>query len=111
MESRAPSGLFPAGPQRPVYREAHPVRLGAVMAGAGGAAGWLLLLGLLATSLRSYLWLTILGVATAWVAALALARFGDRGVAAGVAVSTAIGASIGFIVMIERWGTSGWPLW
>lgn len=111
MESRVPSGLFPSGPPRPTYREPHPVRLGAVVVGAGGAAAWLLILGLLATSLRGYLWVTLLASLVAWAGALLLVKYGDRGVAVGVAVATAIGMSIGFVLLIERWTSTGWPLW
>lgn len=108
---RTPSGLFPAGPQRPRYREPHPVRLGPVAFGLGAGALWMLLFGLLAESVRSYGWLTMIAGIAAWLAALLLARYGDRGVALGVAVATAFGWSIGAIVVAAVWGVSGWPLW
>ena len=111
LPSRTPSGLFPAGPPRPTYREPHPVRVGPTLAGAGVAAAWLLLVGLLATSARGYVWLTLVASVAAWLGALALARYGDRGVAAGVALSTALGLSIAGVLVIERWATTGWPLW
>ena len=50
MEPRAPSGLCPSPPPRPAYREPHPVRVGAVLVGAGLTAAWLLVVGLFATS-------------------------------------------------------------
>jgi len=40
-----------------------------------------------------------------------LARFGDRGVAVGVAISAGIGLGIAFVLVIARWVTTGWPLW
>ena len=111
METRAPSGLFPSGPPRPVFREAHPVRLGAVVAGAGVAAAWLLLVGLFATTIRSYAWLTLAAGGVAWAVALLLLRFGDRGVATGVGIATSVGASVAVSVVVVRWVAVGWPLW
>jgi hypothetical protein len=74
-------------------------------------SAWLLLFGLLATSARGYLWLTIVASASAWVCAYSLLRIGDRGVAVGVGLATGVGTSIGFVFMIEQWVSSGWPLW
>jgi hypothetical protein len=111
LSSRAPSGLFPAGSSRPSYREAHPVRVGAVLAGAGVTAGWLLLFGLLASSARGYVWLTLLATAIAWLTALALLRAGDRGVATGIGLASAFGLAVATVVVIVRWATIGWPLW
>ncbi|HEX6873116.1 MAG TPA: hypothetical protein VF163_18620 [Micromonosporaceae bacterium] len=111
MDSRAPSGLFPSRSSRPVFREPHPVRLIAILAGSAGAAGWLMLWGLLATSVRGYLWLTLIAASAANLAALVLARFGDRGVAVGVAVVTGVGVGAAFVVLIEAWMTTGWPMW
>ena len=82
-----------------------------MLVGAGISAGWLLLFGVLGTSARSYIWLTFAASAAAWIIALALARFGDRGVAVGVAISTGIGLAIAFALVIQRWITTGWPLW
>lgn len=109
--ARQPSGLFPAGPARPTYREAHPVRLGAVVSGAGVAAAWQLAFGLLATSQRAYVWLTLGAGLVATIVALVLARFGDRGVAVGVSISTGIGVSIAVALVFTQWATTGWPLW
>jgi len=111
METRAPSGLFPSRPPRPVFREPHPVRLGAVLAGAGATAAWLLLVGVLATTIRSYVWLTLAAVGAAWAVAVLLLRFGDRGVATGVGIATSFGASVAMGVVLVRWVTVGWPLW
>jgi hypothetical protein len=111
MQTPAPSGLFPSGPRRPVFREPHPVRLGAVLTGAGATAAWLLLVGLLATSAQSYVWLTLAAVGVAWVMALLLLRFGDRGVATGIGLATAFGASVAVVLVLVRWVTTGWPLW
>jgi len=111
VESRAPSGLFPSGPPRPTFREPHPVRVGALLSGAGLTAAWLLLLGLLATSARGYIWLTLTASVAAWLCALALMRFGDRGVAAGVAITTGMGVAVAAGLVVQRWLTVGWPLW
>jgi hypothetical protein len=111
METRAPSGLFPSGPPRPVFREPHPIRFGAVLTGAGATAAWLLLVGLLATTIRSYVWLTLAAAGLAWALAVVLLRFGDRGVATGVGVATSFGAAVAVGVVVVRWATVGWPLW
>jgi len=85
--------------------------MGAVLAGAGFTAAWLLLFGLLGSSAGGYIWMTLAASAVGWVVALVLARYGDRGVAVGVALSTGIGVAIAFTLVIARWATSGWPLW
>ncbi|WP_329106129.1 hypothetical protein OG792_00070 [Micromonospora sp. NBC_01699] len=109
---RTPSGLFPSGlPSRPIYREPHPVRGSALAAGAGSAAAWLLLFGLLGSDLRGYVWWTVLAGVVALTAALLLVRFGDRGAAVGVAMVTAIGWSTAALAVAVRWSTTGWPLW
>ena len=110
---RTPSGLFPSGPpSRPTYREPHPVTGAGVALGGAGAAAWLLLFGLLGTSVPQYAWWTVLAGGLAWLAALLLVQFGDRGVAAGIAIVTAGGWSIAAAVVAVRWATSGdWPLW
>jgi hypothetical protein len=82
-----------------------------VFAGAGATAAWLLLVGLLATTIRSYIWLTLTAVGVAWAAAVLLLRFGDRGVAAGVGLATSVGASVAVALVVVRWVTVGWPLW
>jgi hypothetical protein len=111
LSSRAPSGLFPAGSSRPTYREPHPVRVGAVLAGAGVTAAWLLIFGLLSSSTRGYVWLTLLAVAIAVLVALALVFAGDRGVATGIAIMAGLGLAIVWVVVVVRWATTGWPLW
>jgi hypothetical protein len=106
-----PSGLFPSGQPRPVSREPHPVRMGGILAGAGACAMWLLLVGLFAGSVRGYVWLTLFAAAVAWLCATILVRFGDRGVAVGVALVGGLGISIAVLVVIGRWASTGWPLW
>jgi hypothetical protein len=108
---REPGGLFPSGPPRPIYRESTPVKGGALAIGAGSAALWMLLFGLLATTARSYAWLSFGAGAAAWLSALVLSRFGDRGVAAGVALSSAVGVAIAGIVVTVRWAGGHWLLW
>jgi hypothetical protein len=110
---RTPSGLFPSGrPPRPTYREPHPVTGAGVAVGGAVTGVWLVLFGLLGTDLRGYTWWTVGAGLVAWAAALALVRFGDRGVGAGVAIVTAGGWSIAAALVAVRWTMTGdWPLW
>lgn len=111
-DQRTPSGLFPGEPPRPTYREPYPVRAGAVLAGFGAAAGWLGLFALLGADLRGRLWWTVVAGGVAWLASLALARSGDRGVAVGVALATGAGWSlVGGLVALHWWVGGDWPLW
>ncbi|MER5457927.1 hypothetical protein ABT008_24445 [Micromonospora sp. NPDC002389] len=113
MMPYSPSGLFPSGrPPRPTYREPHPVSGAGVASGAVGALAWLGLFALLGRSLAGYAWWTLLAGGVAWLAALVLVRFGDRGAAAGIAIVTAGGWSIATVAVVTRWAASGdWPLW
>jgi hypothetical protein len=107
-----PSGLFPSGPPRPTFREPCPVRGAAVAAGLGAGALWMLVFGLLAGGLRAYAWWTVLAAAVAWLVSLGLARYGDRGVAVGVAISTGLAISVAAVAVATRWADSGdWPMW
>ncbi|HLU46179.1 MAG TPA: hypothetical protein VKZ67_14380 [Natronosporangium sp.] len=107
-----PSGLFPVGPPRPTYREPHPVHLVAALSGFAGATGWLTLFPLLATDLAGGLrWLLAAVVLAALVAGV-LTRYGDRGVAVGVAVATGLAGSVAIGVAWLGWAVTGdWPLW
>jgi hypothetical protein len=97
---------------RPTLREPFPVRLMAVMAGLTAAAVWLAGFGALAANLREYTWWTLAAGGTAWLAALALSRHGDRGVAAGIAVALTIGWSATALAVAVTWVRTGaWPLW
>lgn len=108
----APSGLFPSGPPRPTYREPHPVRGSAVAVGLGAGTLWMLFFGLLGGGLRAYAWWTVIAGAAAWLVALGLARYGDRGVAAGVSIATGAAMCVGVIAVAVRWAVGGdWPLW
>ncbi|MFB6394415.1 hypothetical protein AAFH96_15035 [Polymorphospora sp. 2-325] len=110
---RTPSGLFPSRtPPRPTYREPHQVRPGQLAAGLGAGAVWLAMFALLAGDLRGLGWWTIIAGAVAWLVAAVLARHGDRGVAAGLAVAVAVGWGITTTLVALRWaGMSNWPLW
>lgn len=109
---RTLSGLMPTPPPRPVLREPLPVRSSAVLAGLIGAGVWLLIFGQLAADLAGYVWWTLAAGVSAWVAAVVLARYGDRGVAAGVSLAVAIGWSTTAVAVAATWANSGeWPLW
>lgn len=82
-----------------------------VLAGAGAGTVWMLLFGLLAGTARGYCWLTIAGALTAWLAALGLVRFGDRGVAAGVALAAGVGLAVAGVVVTVSWAYGNWLLW
>jgi hypothetical protein len=75
------------------------------------AAAGLLLAGLLATSASAYIWITLGAAVVAWLCALALVRFGDRGAATGVALATALGVAVAVGLVVHQWVTVGWPLW
>ncbi|MGH3646012.1 MAG: hypothetical protein ACRDTM_02370 [Micromonosporaceae bacterium] len=98
-------------PARPTYREPHPIRTLPVAAGIGTTTVWFLFFGLLGWNARSYAWSTIVAGVLAFLVAAALNRYGDRGVALGVAVTSAIGVSIaGLVVGIAHYG-GDWILW
>jgi hypothetical protein len=82
-----------------------------VAAGAGSGALWMLLFGLVAGNARGYAWWTISAGLIAWLVAAVLARFGDRGVAAGVAVSAGLGVAIAGIVVLIHLVGGHWLLW
>jgi hypothetical protein len=94
-----------------MYREPHPIRAAAVLSGLGAGALWMLLFGLLAGSVRSYAWLSLVAGGIAWLVSMVLALFGDRGVAVGVAISAGAGLAIATLVVVAMWGATGWPLW
>lgn len=99
-------------PSRPGYREPHPIHPAAVAAGCGAAAAWMTVFGLLGRDLAGYLWWTLLAGLVAWAAAIALVRVGDRGVAVGISIMTAIGWSIAAAAAAVRWMVTGdWPMW
>ena len=62
---------------------------------------------LFATSLRGYIWLTVVAAAVAAGSAGVLLRLGDRGVAAGVALSTAFATAVAMGLVVHQWVTNG----
>jgi hypothetical protein len=108
---RQPSGLFPSRTSRPTYREPFPATQGAVMSGAGVGALWMLLFALVGRDVRSYCWWSIGAALAGWLAAAALARNGDRGVAAGVAMAVGFGLAVAVSVVVVRWNGGHWVLW
>jgi hypothetical protein len=98
-------------PERPTYREPLPVRSGRVWAGAGVAALWMLLFGVQASSVRAYAWITIVAAVLAWCVAAVLARFGDRGAAVGIAISTCLGVTVVGVIGAVQAFHGHWILW
>ncbi|WP_432832301.1 hypothetical protein [Dactylosporangium sp. CA-092794] len=104
--------VFKVSNPRPTFREPLPVRAPMIAAGAGAGAAWMLLLGLLAAgSARGYVWVTLIAGLLAWGAAALLARFGDRGVAVGVAAASGIAVAIAGILVAYRLAGGVWLLW
>ncbi len=85
--------------------------MGAVLAGAAATAVWELVMGLFASSLSSYLWLTFTAIVVAWVVALLLVRHGDRGVATGIGLAAAVGGCVVISLAVVNWITDGWLTW
>lgn len=107
-----PSGLFPVGPPRPTYREPHPVRLSGLASGLLAGVAWLTLFAQFGTDPAGHLWGVWVGGLLAWLAALLLAHYGDRGAAVGVAVATGMGWSVTTELVWVLWVvTDDWPLW
>lgn len=98
-------------PIRPTYREPFPIRSAAVWAGIGTTSVWFMFFALLAWSVRSYAWLTIVAGVTAGLAAAILNRYGDRGVAVGIAVTSAVGVGIAGALVGVRYLVGDWILW
>ena len=107
-----PSGLFPGQQLRPVYREPHPIRAGALLSGMGAAVVWFGHFAALARDLTSYAWWTLVAAVSAWAVAAVLAIVGDRGVAVGVALASGAGLALAAGLVAVRWiTTSDWPMW
>ncbi len=94
-----------------MFRELLPVTAGKGAIGVLAGTLWMGLFGLLATSVRGYLWWTIIGALLAWPVLAVLTRYGDRGVAAGAAVSTGFGLAIAGLVVAVRTFAGEWVLW
>jgi hypothetical protein len=108
---RLPSGLFPSRQPRPTYREPLPVSFGLVSAGVVGGALWMMLFGLLASTARQYVWTTVVAGVLAWATSLVLGRYGDRGVAVGVALAAGFGVAVAIGVVVARWMGGVWLPW
>jgi len=104
---------LPTSYQRPTYREPHPVRPDAAAIGGIAALAWYIAFVFVgAGSLSASTWWGLLAGAIAWAVALVLVRFGDRGVATGIAIVTAVCWGVTTFAVGLRWVTSGdWPLW
>lgn len=109
---RLPSGLFPTGPPRPTYREPHPVRLASLLVGLAAGGAWLVLFTLLGDGIASRVWWVVVAGLLNWIAALVLARYGDRGAAVGLALVTGLGWAVAAGAVTLYWVvTVDWPLW
>jgi hypothetical protein len=107
-----PSGLLPAAPPRPIYREPHPVTSLPVLSGLCAATLWFVVFGSLGHDLASYVWWTLLAAVSAWLVAGLLALIGDRGVATGIAAVSGLGLAVAMAFVALRWvDTWDWPLW
>ena len=104
------TGFIPSG-HRPTYREPYPAGGLAVALGVLGGTVWMALLGVLGGTARGYVWWTVAAGVLGGLASVALSRFGDRGVAVGVALACAIGVAIGFAVVTVEWMNGHWLLW
>ena len=93
--SYPPPVPFPYQPVPPPgYRETRPLRFVAAAAGFGAGVLWFLLLSMVAWSPLSLLLVTLAGLLAALGAVAVLAWRGDRGVAAGLAVATALAVAV-----------------
>jgi hypothetical protein len=112
VATHVPSGLFPGGgPRRPVYREPLPIGPSGVALGIVAGALWMTLFGLLAHNARQYAWATIVAALLAWPVLAVLARFGDRGVAVGAAVTVGVGLAAAGVLVMVMWIAGDWLLW
>ncbi|WP_433081155.1 hypothetical protein ACQP1P_45245 [Dactylosporangium sp. CA-052675] len=104
--------VFKVSQPRPTYREPLPARGQMVALGGAAGAAWMLLFGLLMnSSARAYVWTTIVAAFVAWGAAAILARFGDRGVAVGVAAASGVALAIAGMLVAYRLAGGDWLLW
>jgi len=110
-QPRPPASALRPGVPRPIHREPRPARPGPALLGTAAGLLWMLLFGLLAHTPRAYAWWTIAAGAAGWIAAFVLARSGDRGVAAGVAIASGLGVAIAFSVVAVDLFHGRWLLW
>ncbi|MGH8877427.1 MAG: hypothetical protein ACRD0P_08820 [Stackebrandtia sp.] len=113
---RRPSGTPPRAIDetlaRPSFREPHRSTSAGIFSGAAIAVVWFVITTFLGTDLTSVLWVMLAASLVATGAALLLARYGDRGAAAGVAaVSGAAVAVVGLVVEWHHLLNETWVLW
>jgi hypothetical protein len=82
-----------------------------VWLGLLAGALWMTLFGMQGGSAREYAWWTIAATALGWPVVFVLARFGDRGVAVGAAITGALGLAAAMTVVAVRWIGGQWLLW
>ena len=71
----------------------------------------MLLFAVLASTARGYAWASIVAAVLAWLVGGVLMRYGDRGVATGVALAAGTGLSIAGIVVVVHLAQGHWLLW
>ncbi|MDI1461796.1 hypothetical protein QEZ54_12505 [Catellatospora sp. KI3] len=83
----------------------------AVVVGALATGVWLLAFGLFGITISGYVGWTVAAGMAAWLVSYALLRFGDRGVAVGVAAAVGVGWTAAALSVVFEWIRRGaWPL-
>lgn len=103
-----PSGLFPRERSRPAYREPFPATPIAMFIAVVAGSVWMLMWGLLSQTAAGFLQCMLVAGVAATGVALGLARFGDRGAAAGVAIAAGGGLSLAGLVVIVHVFAGNW---
>jgi len=115
-----PAAPPPRRTGRPRWREPHPVRVGPTAAGSALCALWVLLwllafargAGETPLTGAGFAWVTLAASTIGAVAAAALARYGDRGAAVGVAAVAGTAAGVaGLSCELYLLLTGDWILW
>ncbi len=87
------------------------MRFGPLVLGMLAGTAGMMLCGLLAGGVAGYVWASLVAAVLAWGVAVLLVRFGERGAAVGVAISTGFGLAVAVAVLALRWYGGDWVLW
>ena len=111
MPPAVPRRPAAAPAERPRYREVHRVTMPGLLTGAGVAVLWVVVTVLLGVDLRSRMWVMLVASLIAAGAAALLARYGDRGAAAGI--TAVAGTALAVVGVVVEWQLLGgtWILW